>query len=109
MLCLLCNVRHMDTIHTMFEPSMTSGLQNVGTIYMSRTFLVIVNDRERDTTSSYCCDGLNVVGFSPNTECEGQHGSWGMFIARLSDLDFAYEISLCYEMQTMRQKHKYLY
>jgi len=79
--------------------------------HTSWTFLVIANDRERDTTSSYGCYGGGgvVVAIIPNTGSEGQCRRWGMFIARFTDLNFAYEISLCYDSHTMRQKHKYSY
>jgi len=53
--------------------------------------------------------GWGVAAIIPNTSSEGQYGSWGMFIARFTDLDLAYENSLCYDSHTMRQKHKYLY
>ena len=50
-----------------------------------------------------------VVAIIPNTGSEGQQGSSGRFIAGLTDLDFAYEISLCYDSHTMSQKNKYSY
>jgi hypothetical protein len=59
--------------------------------HTSWTFLAIANDRERDKTSRYGCYGGGVA-FIPNKDSEGQYGSWGKFITRFTDLDFAYEM-----------------
>jgi hypothetical protein len=189
---LPCNFTHMDRVHTMFEPSMTSGLQNVGKLRLKcddtsaeTRFLLSASPFESAGVSVQSTAGSRIVRISgsnaayttfrgsvkstgyplnspvspslslpcvtvchhistglyhiraghswswqmiqketrlaatavtrggvvaiiPNTGSEGQYGSWGMmFIARFTDLNFDYEISLCYDLNTMRQKHKY--